>query len=257
MAKVRLDALLVQRGLAADVDEALRLVLAHEVKVGDAYASSAAQPVSADADVSIKGRSRFVSRGGDKLQAAIDYFGIGVEGLHCLDAGCSTGGFSDCLLQAGAASLSCVDVGYGDLAWKVRSDPRVSVFERTNIRTADPSKLGAPFDMVVADLSFIGLASLAPTFARLCRGGGVLLALVKPQFESDADEAEGGYVSDPAVRLRTVDEVSAALATFGFEVTGSFESPVPGKKAGNIEYFVLAVLGSDASADGASDDAAR
>lgn len=241
MKNIRLDTLLVQQGLAADADEALRLVLAHKVKVGDTYAASAAQIVPADASVQVKGASRFVSRGGGKLAAALEHFGQSVQALRCIDVGCSTGGFSDCLLQEGAASVACVDVGYGQLAWKVRSDPRTTVFERTNIRTAIPAELGAPFDIVVADLSFIGLAQLAPVFAQLCTDDGVLLALVKPQFESAPEETEHGYVADESVRLRTVEEVQESLTAVGFETTGTFESPVPGKKAGNIEYFVRAV----------------
>ncbi len=240
--KVRLDDLLVARGLCADRDEALRCVLAHEVKVGDTFASSAAMKVAADADVQVKGAGLYVSRGGLKLRGALDAFGLDVRGLHCLDAGCSTGGFTDCLLQAGAASVVCVDVGYGDLAWKLRSDPRTAVFERTNIRTADPAALGAPFDMIVVDLSFIGLASLAPVFAALSAPGAMFVGLVKPQFESQAGETDDrGLVIDEAVRARTVDEVQAALAAAGFDVRGVVESPICGRKSGNVEYLVYAV----------------
>lgn len=240
--KVRLDDLLVARGLCADRDEALRCVLAHEVKVGDTFASSAAMKVAADADVQVKGAGPYVSRGGLKLRGALDAFGLDVRGLHCLDVGCSTGGFTDCLLQAGAASVVCVDVGYGDLAWKLRSDPRTAVFERTNIRTADPAALGAPFDMIVVDLSFIGLASLAPVFAALSAPGTMFVGLVKPQFESQAGETDDrGLVIDEAVRARTVDEVQAALAAAGFDVRGVVESPICGRKSGNVEYLVYAV----------------
>lgn len=240
--KVRLDELLVARGLCADRGEALRCVLAHEVKVDDSFAASAAMQVAADADVQVKGAGPYVSRGGLKLRGALDAFGLDVRGLRCLDAGCSTGGFTDCLLQAGAASVACVDVGYGDLAWKLRSDPRTTVFERTNIRTADPAALGAPFDMIVADLSFIGLALLAPVFAALSVPGTVFVGLVKPQFESQAGETDDrGLVTDAAVRARTVDEVRAALAAAGFDVRGAAESPICGRKSGNVEYLVYAV----------------
>ena len=142
MKKIRLDTLLVEQGYFADADAALRAVLAHEVKVGDVYATSAAVRVAPDAEVVVKNRKRFVSRGGHKLQGALDAFGQDVRGLRCLDIGSSTGGFSDCLLQAGAASVACVDVNYGQLAWKLRQDPRVSVFERVNIKLADPVELG-------------------------------------------------------------------------------------------------------------------
>ncbi len=244
MKKTRLDTLLVERGLCADTDEALRAVLAHEVKIGDSYATSAAQKVAPDIDVSVAGHARFVSRGGWKLQAALDAFEQPVEGLRCIDAGCSTGGFTDCLLQAGAASVTCVDVGYGDLAWSVRQDPRTIVFERTNIRTADPAELGAPFDLAVADLSFIGLARLAPVFAQIVRtDGGVFIGLVKPQFESAHDETDSrGVVRDEAVRTRTVAEVHDALEAAGFTVTGVIESPVRGAASGNIEYLIRAEM---------------
>lgn len=240
--KIRLDELMVQQGLAADAGEALRLVLAHQVKVGDVYPTSAAVRVSPDAAVEVKGRKRFVSRGGFKLQGALDAFGQSVEGLRCVDIGSSTGGFTDCLLQAGAASVACVDVNYGQLAWSIRQDRRVSVFERTNIRLADPADLGAPFDVLVADLSFIGLAALAPTFARLCAPGSVFIGLVKPQFESRHDETDRGVVRDAAVRKRVVDEVRAALAAEGFDVSGVVESPITGPE-GNVEYLVRAVYG--------------
>lgn len=238
--KIRLDELMVQQGLAADAGEALRLVLAHQVKVGDVYPTSAAVRVMPEAVVEVKGRKRYVSRGGFKLQGALDAFGQDVRGMRCIDIGSSTGGFTDCLLQAGAASVACVDVNYGQLAWSIRQDERVSVFERTNIRLADPAELGAPFDLLVADLSFIGLAALAPTFARLCAEGSVFIGLVKPQFESRHEETDHGVVRDAAVRERVVDEVSAALAAEGFDVGGVVESPITGPE-GNVEYLVRAV----------------
>jgi len=246
MKKIRLDTLLVERGLFSNVDAAKRAILAHEVKVGDSYAMSAAQKVTADEQVTVKGKDRFVSRGGHKLQAALEEFAFDPTGLSCADVGCSTGGFTDCLLQAGAAHVAAIDVGYGDLAWKLRQDDRVTVFERTNIRVADPVELGAPFDLVVADLSFIGLASLAPVFARLCKAGGVFIGLVKPQFESRHDETdERGVVNDEEVRLRTVDEVRVALQEAGFQTQGVIESPLKGKQSGNVEYLVLATKTSE------------
>lgn len=241
--KLRLDELMISRGFCETSEEAKRLVIAHEVKIGEEYATSAAVRVAPDADIWVKDRSRYVSRGGYKLEGALRAFEQSVEGASCIDMGSSTGGFSDCLLQAGAASVTCVDVNYGMLAWKVRSDPRTIVRERTNIRTATPEELGAPFDVLVADLSFIGLASLAPSFACLCHEGSVFIGLVKPQFESEHDETEHGLVTDPAVRQRTVDEVRAALEENGFSVSGVIESPIRGKRAGNIEYLVRAVFG--------------
>lgn len=236
--------MLVERGTFANEAEVLRAVLAHEVKVGDAYATSAAMSVAPDADVQVKGRAQYVSRGGHKLRGALDAFAFDPTGLRCVDAGCSTGGFTDCLLQAGAASVAAVDVGYGDLAWKLRQDPRVSVFERTNIRTADPAALGAPFDLIVADLSFIGLASLASTFAGLAQEGTVFIGLVKPQFESRHDETDHGVVRDESVRVRTIEEVQAALSAVGFVCEGVVESPITGKRAGNVEYLLKATYGA-------------
>lgn len=238
--KMRLDDLLVDSGYFPDRGAALRAVLAHEVRVDDVYPMSAAVQVRPDADVFVRGQKKFVSRGGRKLQGALDAFDQDVSGLRCIDIGSSTGGFTDCLLQAGAASVACVDVNYGQLAWKLREDERVSVFERTNIKTASPEELGAPFDVLVADLSFIGLAGLASTFAALCERGSVLLALVKPQFESAHDETDRGIVRDPAVRERVVREVEDALRAAGFLVTGAVESPIKGAE-GNVEYLVRAV----------------
>lgn len=248
--KERLDDLLIAQGAFTSREEVLRAVVAREVRVDDVYVSSAAVKVFPDADIFLKNRKRYVSRGGRKLQGALDAFGQDVRGMRCIDIGSSTGGFTDCLLQAGAAHVACVDVNYGQLAWKIRQDERVSVFERTNIKTADPADLGAPFDLIVIDVSFIGLAALAGTFPPLCRAGfgsgsadgafpTVFIGLVKPQFESRHDETDHGVVRDEAVRLRTVEEVSAALEEVGFAVTGVVESPITGPE-GNVEYLVRA-----------------
>lgn len=241
--KARLDTLLVRRGFFADSEEAKRAILAHEVKVEDAYATSAAMLVAPDTPISVKTRAPYVSRGGVKLAAALEAFDVAVAGKRCIDVGCSTGGFTDCLLQAGAAEVAAVDVGYGDLAWKVRSDSRVQVFERTNIRTAEPTQLGAPFDIIVADVSFISLAGLARVFASLGTQGSMFVGLVKPQFESSHEETdERGLVESEQVRARTVQEVATALCEAGFEVRGVIESPIHGKKSGNVEYLVCATL---------------
>ena len=245
--KIRLDELLVEQGVFPDAGTVLRAVLAHEVKVDDVYVTSAAVKVAPDAEIVVRGRKQFVSRGGHKLQGALDAFGQDVQGLNCIDVGSSTGGFTDCLLQAGAAHVACVDVNYGQLAWKIRTDERVSVFERTNIKLADPGELGAPFDLIVCDVSFIELAVLAPAFARLSRpasdgaSASVFLGLVKPQFESRHDETDHGIVRDEAVRARTVEEVRCALEREGFGVTGTIESPIKGAE-GNVEYLVRAVF---------------
>ena len=239
--KIRLDELLVELGYFPDTAAALRAVLAHEVRVDDVYATSAAIKVLPTADIFVRGAKRYVSRGGHKLQTALDAFAQDVTGCKCIDVGSSTGGFTDCLLQAGAASVACVDVNYGQLAMKLRQDDRVTAFERTNIRTADPVELGAPFDIIVADLSFIGLAQLAPVFASLGQVGSVFLGLIKPQFESAANESDHGIVRDESVRQRVIGEVEQALRDAGFQVTGVVESAITGAK-GNVEYLVRAVL---------------
>ncbi len=232
----------MERGLFSSADAAARAVYAREVRVDDAYAASPAALVAPDADIFVKGGKRFVSRGGEKLQGALDAFNISVAGKRCVDIGSSTGGFTDCLLQAGAAEVACVDVNYGQLAWEVRQDARVRVFERTNIKHASPEELGAPFDVIVIDVSFIGLASLVPVFPGLSHAGTLFLGLVKPQFESRPDETDGGVVRDETVRKRTVAEVRDALERVGFKVQGVVVSPITGPK-GNVEYLVRAAYG--------------
>lgn len=239
-ATFRLDDRLVALGLCADVEEAKRCVLAHEVKVNDAFATSAAARVREADAIEVRRPPRYVSRGGHKLEGALAGFGIEVAGKRCLDIGSSTGGFTDCLLQAGAASVACVDVNYGELAWRIRTDERVSVFERTNIKHADPALLGAPFDVVVIDVSFIGLARLAPCFPPLVHEGSVFVGLVKPQFESRRNESVGGIVEDESVRARTVAEVEEALRACGFDVRAAMPSPITGA-SGNVEFLVWAV----------------
>ena len=237
--KVRLDTLLVDKGYFPDTDAALRSIIAREVRVDDVYVQSAALKVNPDAEIFVKNSKRFVSRGGWKLSGALQHFKQSVEGLKCIDVGSSTGGFTDCLLQAGASHVTCVDVNYGQLAWSVRQDERVEVFERTNIRLVDPITLGAPFDVVVCDLSFIGLAQLTDTFACLCASGSVFIGLIKPQFESQHEETQRGVVTDESVRQRVIQEVSAALEESGFVVDGVVESSIRGPQ-GNIEYLVRA-----------------
>lgn len=245
MKKVRLDDLLVSRGDFDTRAEVVRAVIAHEVRVDDVYVTSAALRVLPTAEIFIRGRMRYVSRGGYKLAAALESFDVDVKGAHAIDVGSSTGGFTDCLLQAGAADVTCVDVNYGQLAWQLRDDARVRVFERLNIKAADPESIGAPFDIIVADLSFIGLASLSGVFARLSHTGTSFVGLIKPQFESQHDETESGVVTDVAVRARTVEEVCEALRAAGFRVEGTITSPITGKRKGNVEYLVHAVFESE------------
>lgn len=240
MTKKLLYEMLIEDGYFPDRDEAQRAAIAGEILVNDERVKSVSIRLDADAQIRVKEKSRFATRGGDKLQAAIDAFNIDVSGKKCIDIGSSFGGFSDCLLQNGARELVCVDVNYGDLAWKVRQDPRVKVFERTNIKKADAKKLGAPFEVIVIDVSFIGLASLAPVLANLAGAKTALAALVKPQFESKHDETENGVVLSEEVRRRVIDEVRIALTNVGFNVVDYIESPLRGH-SGNIEYLIYAV----------------
>ena len=242
MARVRIDQLLVTRGLAPSRTRAQATVLAGEVFVGGARVDKVGALVAADAAVEVRGPDHpFVSRGGVKLAGALDTFGVDVAGLRCLDLGASTGGFTDCLLQRGAARVVAVDVGYGLLAHKVRVDPRVVVLERTNARTLEPSAIGGPADLTVVDASFIGLAKLLPAIAACTRPDGQLVALVKPQFEVGREQASRsrGVVRDGTARTQAIDAVTKAVNDAGFEVLARCDSPLRGPK-GNLEAFVHA-----------------
>lgn len=211
--------------------------------------------VAADADLEIEGGARFVSRGGLKLEHALQEFGWHIEGLRCLDVGASTGGFTDCLLQRGAASVTAVDVGYGQLAWSLRNDPRVTVVERCNFRHADVAALGAPFEFVSADVSFISLSKLCENFAAALSQDGKIICLIKPQFEAGrAAVGSGGVVRDPSVQTSAIETVLTAFASAGLTPLTLTHSPVKGP-AGNIE-FLMGASRSDASASRTKLDAA-
>ncbi|HEY3816686.1 MAG TPA: TlyA family RNA methyltransferase [Polyangiaceae bacterium] len=242
MAKVRIDQLLVTRALAPSRARAQAVVLAGEVFVAGARVDKAGTLVEPDAAVEVKAPDHpYVSRGGVKLDGALDAFALDVAGLRCVDLGASTGGFTDCLLQRGAARVVAVDVGYGQLAHKLRVDPRVVVLERTNARTLDPGDVGGPADLTVVDASFIGLSKLLPAVARCTRAGGHLVALVKPQFEVGREQASRGkgVVRDEAVRTGVLDAVTGDVAAAGFDVVARCDSVLPGPK-GNREAFVHA-----------------
>lgn len=208
---MRLDELLVERGLARDLHDAQAYVMAGEVVVGEHRATSAGMSVKPDVALRLKDDKRrggFVSRGGLKLQQALDTFGLEVGGLACADLGASSGGFTDCLLQRGAARVSAVDVGVGQFDWRLRNDPRVSLFERTNIRNVSAADIDGPFDLVVADLSFISLASVMSDVAAFLKPQGCFVSLIKPQFEaSKEDVGEGGVVHDPQAHARCIEAV--------------------------------------------------
>jgi 23S rRNA (cytidine1920-2'-O)/16S rRNA (cytidine1409-2'-O)-methyltransferase len=244
VARRRLDAELVRRGLATSRTEAATAVDAGLVTVAGAPALKASRLVAADEPVAVAGPpKRFVSRGGDKLDAALDRFALDVGGWRALDAGASTGGFTDCLLQRGAAHVVAVDVGRHQLHERLRADRRVTVHEGLNVRHADPIALGAPFDLVVADLSFISLRTVSSVLIALVRPGGALVWLVKPQFEAGrAEAAKGrGVVRDETVRDRVRDEIHEHLGMLGAQVHGWIDSPLPGP-AGNVELLVYATV---------------
>lgn len=239
----RLDAELVRRGLAASRAEAREAVDAGLVVVAGAPAFKADRLVAADEPIRILGDARrFVSRGGEKLEAALAGFAIDVTGLRALDAGASTGGFTDCLLQRGAARVVAVDVGHGQLHERMRADPRVEVHERCNVRYLTAAMIGGPVDAVVADLSFISLKTVLDALIAVCRSGAPLVLLVKPQFEAGkAEAARGrGVVRDPAVHARVQAEIEAALVARGAAIMGWMESPIRGAD-GNLELLVHAV----------------
>jgi 23S rRNA (cytidine1920-2'-O)/16S rRNA (cytidine1409-2'-O)-methyltransferase len=246
MARVRLDVLLVESGLAPSREKAQALVLAGLVIVDDHRASKPGQSVSPSARLRIKGElCPYVSRGGLKLASSLQAFGVDVSEKVCVDVGASTGGFTDCLLRAGAKRVYAVDVGYGQLAWRLREDPRVISIERQNIRDLPVDAVPEAVELVVADASFISLRLILPKIAELLGRGspggprGEAVLLVKPQFEVGKGRVgKGGVVRDPALRLEALDGVVDAAERLGFQVLGTMESPVPGAKKGNLEYLV-------------------
>lgn len=247
MTRRRIDTLLVESGLFPSRERARAAVLAGEVRVNDEVVRKAGDLVPEDARIDVAERPRFVSRGGDKLAGALEVFGMDVRGLRAIDVGASTGGFTDCLLQSGAASVVALDVGYGQLAWSLRTDPRVTTVERTNVRHAKPDELGAPFDLVVADVSFISLRTVLPHLTALLAPEGELVALVKPQFEAGkARVGKRGVVKDPAVHQAVLEEVIGVLREHGLALRGLTFSPIKGPE-GNIEFWARAGRGGEAA----------
>jgi 23S rRNA (cytidine1920-2'-O)/16S rRNA (cytidine1409-2'-O)-methyltransferase len=238
--KQRLDKLLVERGLVESREKAQALILAGLVRVGGVPVAKAGTQVAAGADLEVEGRDHpYVSRGGVKLEAALKEFRLDPSGWRCLDIGASTGGFTDCLLQHGAAHVHAVDVGYGQIAWSLRQDPRVTVLERTNIRSLDPSAIDPPVDLAVMDVSFISLRLVLSQAVRFLKPGGRVLALVKPQFEAGREQVrKGGRVTDPAVHEQVLEQVSKEGEALGLKLTGRMASPLPGKKSANLEFFL-------------------
>ncbi len=240
-ARERLDKLMVERGLAPSREKAQALIMAGKVRVDQAPAGKAGSRVSVEAAIQVSGSDHpYVSRGGAKLEAALKAFDLDPSGLTALDIGASTGGFTDCLLAHGAARVFAVDVGYGQLAWKLRQDQRVEVLERTNIRKLPSGALGTVVELVVVDVSFISLSKVLGEALRFLAPGGKVLALLKPQFEAGrAQVGRGGRVRDPAVHAQVLEKVTRAGEALGLSMLGSAPSVLAGKKSGNREFFVL------------------
>ncbi|MEI6119467.1 MAG: TlyA family RNA methyltransferase [Actinomycetes bacterium] len=244
--KTRLDAELVRRGLARSRDHAADLIESRTVLVTGIPASKPATQVDAETSITLQGeRNDFVSRGGHKLAGALDAFPeINVAGKRALDAGASTGGFTDVLLKRDVAQVIAVDVGYGQLAWELRTDPRVVVLDRTNVRHLTIEQIGEPVDLIVADLSFISLTLVLPALVSVSRTAADFLVMVKPQFEVGRERlGAGGVVRDPQLRKSAVREVADAAYDMGLGCNGVVASSLPGP-SGNVEYFLWLRRGS-------------
>jgi 23S rRNA (cytidine1920-2'-O)/16S rRNA (cytidine1409-2'-O)-methyltransferase len=239
LAKERLDKLVMERGLAPSRERAKALIMAGQVVVDDHLADKAGLMVDLEAEIRLKGEPLpYVSRGGLKLAKGLELFGIDVTGLSAMDVGASTGGFTDCLLQRGAKGVIAVDVGYGQLAWKLREDPRVVNLEKTNIRYLEPDTLPEIPDLAVIDASFISLDKVLPQTLRLIKEGGTIVALIKPQFEVGRGQVgKGGVVRDEKKHAEVVASITALAESLGLEVLGVCDSPILGPK-GNKEFLI-------------------
>ncbi|HET6978247.1 MAG TPA: TlyA family RNA methyltransferase [Pyrinomonadaceae bacterium] len=243
MKRERIDKLLVERGLADSRTKAQAMVMAGIVLVGEQRIEKPSQQFDTNSSIRIKGgddpTTRYVGRGGLKLEAALREFQIDVAGLTCLDVGASTGGFTDCLLQNGAAKVFAVDVGHNQIDWRLRNDPRVEVREGVNARYLTPQDFPRQFDLVVMDVSFISVTKVLPAIVPLLVAGGSIVTLIKPQFEVGRGEVGGGgVVRDESKRLRVVEEVNAFVRGLGLDVTQVIESPITGAE-GNVEFLAL------------------
>lgn len=244
MARRRADVALVDGGLFASREQAKAAIMAGRVKADGVAVSKPGSDVADGVTFEVEPLPEFVSRGGHKLAGALESFGTDVAGLRVLDVGASTGGFTDCLLQRGAAAVTALDVGYGQLAWKLRCDPRVSVLERTNIRSVDGELEGAPFDLAVIDVAFIGLAKVLEHVASVLRPGAEIVALVKPQFEAGKGRVgKRGVVRDAAVHADVLRAVSHDAEDLGWGVRDMTWSPIKGPE-GNIEFWVRLARGT-------------
>ncbi len=239
----RIDKLLVERGLAESRTKAQALVMAGVVLVNEQRVEKSSEMFVTDAEIRVKGSddpvSRYVGRGGVKLEAALREFKVDVKGLLCLDVGASTGGFTDCLLQHGARRVVALDVGHNQLDWRLRNDPRVEVREGVNARYLKPEEFSTKFDLTVMDVSFISATKVMPAVAPLLNEQGRMITLIKPQFEVGRGEVgRGGIVHDPLKHARVVEEVNQAARELGLDVGGLLESPLRGAD-GNVEFLAL------------------
>ena len=246
--KERLDILLVNLGLCASRSKAQATIMAGEVFVNDQKADKAGLEVDITSRIEVRGNScPYVSRGGLKLEKALRDFGVDPTGFVCSDSGASTGGFTDCLLQQGAKKVFAIDVGYGQLAWKIRSDPRVVTMERTNIRYVTPEDLGEPLDLSVVDVSFISLKLVLPVIQKLLKPTGQVLCLIKPQFEAGKEKVgKKGVVREPAVHEEVLRNFISLVQALGFTLRNLTFSPVKGPE-GNIEFLAHLSMQSGAA----------
>jgi 23S rRNA (cytidine1920-2'-O)/16S rRNA (cytidine1409-2'-O)-methyltransferase len=236
--RVRIDNLLVERGFFESRERAQRAIMAREVRVGDHVVSKSSELIEADAEISVVQQSPYASRGALKLTGALDFFDVDVRGKTALDIGASTGGFTDCLLQRGAAKVFAVDVGHGQLAWKIRNDPRVVVMEKLNARFLSRADIPTLVDLCVIDVSFISLTLILPNAFELITPNGVILALIKPQFELQREDVgRGGLVRDPALHEKAQQKIVNFAESAGHCVVGLVPSTITGAE-GNQEFFI-------------------
>lgn len=243
MKRERIDRLLVERGLAESRTRAQAMIMAGSVLVDEQRVAKPSDLFPTDSNIRIKGgddpATRYVGRGGLKLEAALREFGVEVQNLECLDVGASTGGFTDCLLQHGAGRVTAVDVGHNQIDWRLRNNPQVEVREGVNARYLEPQNFQTKFDLIVMDVSFISAAKVMPALVPLLTDNGRLITLIKPQFEVGRDEVgKGGIVRDPEKQARVVEEINIAATRLGLQVKKVMESPIRGAE-GNIEFFAL------------------
>ena len=245
MKKIRLDVLLVERGLIESRERAKAVIMSGNVYVAGQKSDKPGAPVAGDAEIEVRSLPGYVSRGGLKLEKALQHFEVSPEGKICLDCGASTGGFTDCLLKNGAAKVYAVDVGYGQLAWKVRNDPRVVTMERTNIRHVTACMFEPAPQLATIDVSFISLGLVLPVLGEILTSGGEVLCLIKPQFEAGREKVgKKGVVREPKTHIEVLEAFKQSASNSGFEIKDMTFSPVRGPE-GNIEYLALLSLGGE------------